>query len=109
MRTLVLVALSGAVLALMEQQSTPAFAQSNRFCEDYAHGYANRRARRGVMRTTGVGAGLGTAIGAIANGSSGAGTGAAIGSGIGLVSGGFARRNNYDFYFSRAFARCMQR
>lgn len=96
------------VSAVIQVAATgPAEARSERFCDDYAHGYASRRARTGVAANTLRGAGAGALIGGISNGRRGAGRGAAIGAGVGLVAGGNARSNNYEFYFRRAFRRCM--
>lgn len=97
------------VSAVIQVVSTgPAEARnSERFCEDYAHGYANRRARTGVAGNTLRGAGTGALIGGIANGRRGAGRGAAVGAGVGLIAGSGRRGNDYDFYYRRAFRRCI--
>jgi hypothetical protein len=78
-----------------------------RFCEDYAHGYASCRARTGIAANTLRGAGTGALIGGISNGGRGAGRGAAIGAGVGLVAASGARGKIYDFYYRRAFRRCI--
>src|SRR5688572_23532956 len=61
-------------------------ALSRRFCEDYAHGYADRKTG-GLARSTVRGAGAGALIGGIADGRRGARRGAAVGAGVGLVAG----------------------
>ena len=82
-------------------------ALSSRFCEDYAHGYADRKTG-GLARSTVRGAGAAALIGGIADGRRGARRGAAVGAGVGLVAGS-GRASRYDVYFDRAFRRCTRR
>ena len=84
----------------------PALARSTRFCEDYAHGYADRRTGN-VLHSTARGAGAGAIFGGIIDGRSGARRGAAIGAGAGLVGGSARTHSQYNRYFNRAFQRCM--
>jgi uncharacterized protein YcfJ len=102
----VLIAATGIVFQF--STATPTFANSSRFCKNYAHDYASRSARRNVARGTVIGAGAGGLIGGIANGGRGAGTGAAIGAGVGLIGSASARRNDYNFYYRRAYSRCRR-
>lgn len=98
-----------AAMTALQFQASPTFAQSSRFCENYAHDYARRRSGGGVVGRTAMGAGAGGIVGGIANGRRGAGRGAAIGAGAGLVMGASQRSNNFDFYYRQAFRRCMGR
>lgn len=84
----------------------PADAHSRRFCEDYAHGYADRRTGNAFASTV-RGAGTGAIFGGIIDGRQGARRGAAVGAGVGLVRSS-AQGRRYYRYFDRAFDRCMR-
>lgn len=97
----------GLSLIIQVANTNTAQALSRRFCEDYAHGYADRKTG-GLARSTVRGAGAGALIGSIADGRRGARRGAAVGAGVGLVAGS-ARASRYDVYFDRAYRRCTRR
>lgn len=94
-----------ATLLLGLAAANPARAQSARYCDDYARGYAQRNSAQGQALGRGavgslLGAGIGAAFG-------GAAIGAAVGGGLGLVSGGAQRQQTANRMYNAAYQDCM--